>query len=67
MKTFELVLDIILIVAFCVQELIWVFTQNEWNPFQRGLFRDPIGAVKWIALGLALLSEGILMIWLSSR
>jgi len=67
MKTLELALGIILIVAFYVQWFIWAFTQNKWIPFQRGLFRDPIGAAKWIALGLALLFGGGFMIWLSSR
>ena len=67
MKTFELVLGIVLIVAFHVQWLIWAFTRDSWNPFQRGLLREPIGAVKWIALGLGLLAGGGLMIWLASR
>ena len=71
MKTFELVLGIILIVAFFVVRYrrLWsfLFTREEWHPFQIGLFRNPVGTVTEMVLGLGLLAGGGLMIWLSSR
>ena len=70
MKTFELVLGIILIVAFFVLRYrpLWsFFTNEEWHPFQIGFCRNPIGTVMEIVLGLGLLAGGGLMIWLSSR
>ena len=71
MKTFELVLGIPLIVAFFVVRYrpLWsfLFTREEWHQFQIGLFRNPVGTVIEIVLGLGLLAGGGLMIWLSSR
>jgi hypothetical protein len=70
MKTFELSLGIILIVASLALRYrpLWsFFTHEEWHPFQIGLFRNPVGTVVEIVLGLALLFGGGFMIWLSSR
>ena len=71
MKTFELSLGIILIVASVVLVGYWsrgsLFRDEEWHPFQIGLFRNPIGTAVEIVIGLALLFGGGFMIWLSSR
>jgi len=70
MKTFELSLGIILVVAFLVLRYrpLWsFFTDEKWHPFQIGLFRNPVGTVVEIVLGLAMLFGGGFMIWLSSR
>jgi len=71
MKTFELASGIILIVASLVLVRYWsrgsLFRDEEWHPFQIGLFRNPVGTVIEIALGLALLFGGGFMIWLASR
>ncbi len=69
MKTFEVALGIILIVASLAlrHRSLWsFFTDEEWHPFQVE-FRNPIGTVVEIGLGLVLLFGGGLMIWLSSR
>ena len=66
MKTFELSLGIILIVACHALGFWWSFRDEEWHPFQVE-FRNPIGTVVEIGLGLVLLFGGGLMIWLSSR
>jgi hypothetical protein len=71
MKTFELVSGIILIVASLVlvrYRRLWSFLKDEeWHPFQLGLFRNPIGTAVEIALGLGLFAGGGLMLWLWSR
>jgi hypothetical protein len=70
-KTFDLPPSIILIVASLVlvrYRRLWSFLKDEeWHPFQSGLFRNPIGTAVEIALGLALLCGGGFMLWLWSR
>jgi hypothetical protein len=69
MKTFEVALGIILIVASLAlrHRSLWsFFTGEEWHPFQVDP-RSPIGTVIGIGLGLALLFGGAFMIWLASR
>ena len=71
MKTLELVVGIILIIASVGLMTYWsrgsLFRDEEWHPFQIGLFRNPIGTLIHIALGLGLLAGGGFMLWLWSR
>ena len=67
MKTFELALGIVLIVACHALGIWWSFRDRAWSPVQIGLFRDPIGTVKVIVLGLGMLAGGGFMLWLWSR
>ncbi len=69
MKTFEVAMGVILIVASSAltHRSLWsFFTDEEWHPFQVDL-RSPIGTVIGIGLSLALLFGGAFMIWLASR
>jgi hypothetical protein len=71
MKTFELILGIILIVASVVLVTYWsrgsLFRDEEWHPFQIGFVRNPIGTIIEIVIALGLLAGGGFMLWLWSR
>ena len=71
MKTIEAVVGIILIIVSVVLTTYWsrgAFLKGEQRePLQIELFRNPIGTLSEIAIGLALLAGGGLMLWLCSR